>query len=346
MRVIERLVLYKFILFFAFSVTVQAGNFPNKTVDKIINQGADFLLNHNYEAARYKFIELNKLYPKIPLGKIYLAVLEISKAVDYAEKINETKIEKLLNDAKDLSDSLYESNKKDLWNNYYVALSCGYYAYYKGMVGDYLSAFSNGVTSISYYEKCLNIDSLFYDSYIALGTYYYWKSAKTKSLSWLPFVNDDRALGKRLLEKAINKDTYGHFLGAYSLVWIYIENKEYSKAIKLCEEVLSMYPKNRLFKLSLARIYTELDKNKAISIYQEVLKSIMELDNNNHVTEIELKHKIAMQYNDLGNYKKALEYCNNILGIKLKDSYSKEQVAKRLQRVRSLKEELKEKLNN
>ncbi len=343
---IGRLVLYKLFIFLFFSITIFAGNFPNKTVDKIINQGADYLLNHNYEAARYKFIELNNLFPKIPLGRVYLAVLEIAKSVDYAEKFNETKIEKLLNEAKDLSDSLYKSNKKDLWSNYYVALSSGYYAYYKGMIGDYLSAFSNGLTSISYYEKCLSIDSLFYDSYIALGTYYYWKSAKTKAISWLPFVNDDRALGKRLLEKAINKDTYGHFLGAYSLVWIYIDNKEYTKALKLCEEVLKIYPKNRLFKLSLARIYTETDKNKAIALYQEVLNTIMELDKNNHVIEIELKHKIAMQYNDLGNYEKALDYCNNILGIKLKDQYAKEQLATRLKRVKTLKAELKEKLNN
>ncbi len=344
MQVIGHSVLYSIIAFFVFFNSLNAGSYPNKNVDRLISSGADYLLNHNYEAAKYKFTELNKLYPKLPLGKIYLAVLEIAVSLEYSEKFNEYKIEKLLDDAKELSDSLYKSNKKDLWNSYFVALSKGYDAYYKGMNGDYLSAITNGISSISYYEKCLELDSLFYDSYIALGTYYYWKSAKTKSLTWLPFVSDDRPLGKRLLEKSVYKDTYGRFLGAYSLVWIYIENKELNNAINLCKDVLKEYPNNRLFKLSLARIYTEIDKNKAIALFNEVLNAVMQLDRNNHITEIELKHKIAMQYNDLGKYEKALEYCNNILQIKLKDRYAKEQLSSRLERVKNLKEELLDKL--
>ncbi|HPN38586.1 MAG TPA: tetratricopeptide repeat protein [Melioribacteraceae bacterium] len=341
---IGRLALYSIVIVVISFNLVFAGSYPNKSVDNLIRSGVDFLLNHNHEAAKYKFNELNKLYPKIPLGKIYLAVLEIAKSIDYAEKFNDNKIEQLLDDAKELSDSLYKKNKKDLWNTYFVALSKGYDAYYKGMNGNYLSAITNGISSITYYERCLEIDSLFYDSYIALGTYYYWKSEKTKSLTWLPFVSDDRPLGKRLLEKSIGKDTYGRFLGAYSLVWIYIDNKEFNNAINLCKDVLSDYPDNRFFKLSLARIYTELDKYKAISIFQEVLETTMRLERNNHVNEIELKHKIAMQYNDLGKYEKSLEYCKDILQIKVKDKYAREQLSNRLERVKKLYEELLEKV--
>ncbi len=344
MQVIGHSVLYSLIAFFFFYNTLFAGSYPNKTVDNLIRSGVDYLLNHNHEAARHKFSELNRLFPKIPLGKIYLAVSEIAKSIEYSEKFNEDKIEKLLDDAKELSDSLYRKNKNDLWSTYFVALSKGYDAYYKGMNGDYFSAITNGISSITYYERCLEIDSLFYDSYIALGTFYYWKSAKTKALTWLPFVSDDRPLGKRLLEKSISKDTYGHFLGAYSLVWIYIENNELNSALNLCKELLKDYPNNRLFKLTLARIYTEFDKTKAINIYNEVLETVMGLDRNNHITEIELKHKIAMQYNDLGKYDKSLDYCKNILQIKLKDKYAREQLGTRLDRVKKLYEELQDKL--
>jgi tetratricopeptide (TPR) repeat protein len=346
MQVIGRLVLFKTLIFFFLFINIQAISYPNKTVDNLIRSGVDCLLNNKYEVAGYKFSELNRLFPKLPLGKIYMAVNEIAKSVELSQKFDENKIERLLEDAKELSDSLYKKNKSDLWTNYFMALSKGYDAYYKGMRGNYLSAITNGISSLSYYEKCLEIDSSFYDSYIALGTFYYWKSAKTKSLTWLPFVSDDRPLGKKLLEKSINKNTYGRFLGAYSLVWIYIENKEFSKAINLCNEVLKEYPNNRMFKLTLARVYTELDKLKAIKIYNEVLDSIIDLEPNNHITEIELKHKIAMQYYDLGNYEKSMSFCRNILQIKLTDKYAKEQLAERLERVKKLYNELKEKLKN
>ncbi|MFH0735958.1 MAG: hypothetical protein V1773_00115 [bacterium] len=343
MRVIGLLVRYSLILLILSNVLF-AKSFPNKTVDNIIRIGVDYLLRQNYDAAKSKFSELNRQFPNIPLGKIYLAAADIAEAVDYGEQFDEKYINILLSSAKKLSDSLYNADNNNLWNNYYMAISNGFYAGFKGLNGDYFSAITNGLSSISYYEKCLDIDSLFYDSYVALGSYYYWKSAKTKSLTWLPFISDDRELGRRLLEKAMNKNTYTHFLAAYSLIWIYIERKEFQNAISVCNDILIKYPNNRLCKLSLARIYVDVDKYKAIRLYKEVLISLNTLKRNNHLNEIEIKHKIAMQYTALENYTKAKEYCDDILGIDNLNSYVIDQLGDRLDRVKNLKREIIENL--
>lgn len=346
MQGIEHLVRYsKILLFLFFSLNcVFAKGYPNKTVDALIKTGINNVLNQNYSSAKEKFKMLEQQFPKLPFGKIYLAITDIAESVDFGERFNDDYVYKLLKDARHLSDSLYDADEKDLWSNYFMALSDGYYAYFKGMNGDYLTAITNGISSISYYEKCIDIDSLFYDSYIALGTYYYWKSAKTKSLTWLPFISDDRELGRRLIEKSLNKDTYSRFLGAYSLVWIYIERKEYHNAIRVCQDILSKYPNNRLFKQSLARIYVDVDKYKAIRLYSEVLNSIFSSGRNNHLLEIEIKHKIAMQYAALENYSKAKEYCDAILNIKKLSEYVEDQLGDRLDRVKKLRSEMVEKL--
>ncbi len=346
MQAIGHLVRYSliFLILFAFNITLSAKNFPDKNVDNIIRIGVDYILKQNFDAAKSKFSELNRQYPYNPLGKIYLAAVDIAESVDYGEQFDEKYINILLKSARRLSDSLYDADNNNLWNNYYMAISDGFYAAFKGLNGDYLTAFTNGLSSISYYEKCLEIDSLFYDSYVALGSYYYWRSAKTKSLTWLPFISDDRDLGRRLLEKAMNKGTYTHYLAAYSLIWVYIERKEYQNAIEVCNDVLRQYPNNRLCKLSLARIYVEVDKYKAIRLYKEVLSTITSSKRNNHLNEIEIKHKIAMQYAALENYEKAKEYCDDILSIDHLSSYVIDQLDDRLDRVKKLRKEIIENL--
>jgi hypothetical protein len=127
-----------------------------------------------------------KKYPELPFGKIYLAVTDITKAFDYGEEINSEAISKNLDEALELSENLLENNPADIWNNYFVALSKGYKSYLRVLNGDWLSAISSGLSSVNYFEDCLEMDSSFYESYVALGTYKFWKSRKLEFLEWLP----------------------------------------------------------------------------------------------------------------------------------------------------------------
>ena len=109
----------------------------------------------------------------------------------------------------------------------------GYIAYYDALRESWLQAFSTGLSSVSAFENCLEIDKNFYEAMIAIGSYKFWKSKKMEFISWLPFIDDEKELGINYLQNAVKYSGYNSHLAIHSLVWIYIEQKNLVKQLKL-----------------------------------------------------------------------------------------------------------------
>lgn len=313
---------------------------PDKNVDNLIRKGIHNLVNHNYEKALGNFKILTKEYSRLPLGDIFTAAVFIAEANDYGEKADVDTIDKLIARADEKAKILFEAAPDDLWNNYYCALVKGYSAYFEALNDNYITAFADGLSSISYFEKCIVKDSSFYEAYLALGIYKYWRSEKTASLTWLPFIEDEREIGIKFLKFALKHDSYNSYLGINSLLWIYINQKEYTKAINVVENSGNKFKDCRFLKWAWADAYQRIDKKKAISIYYELLNFYESMPGQNHLNEIVLKHKIAMLYEQTGELKKALKQCDEILGLKSLNGYVKENLQERLERVESFKMKL------
>jgi predicted Zn-dependent protease len=344
MQETEHLALYRLIftalLVFLCNGYIYSQRYPDSEVDTLLESGIEHLLNQNYDSAKSDFLTLDKKYPSIPLGKIYLAVVDITKAYDYGDELNSEIIGKNLDDALELSETLIEKSPAYIWNYYFAALSTGYKAYLRVLNGEWLSAIANGLSSVNYFEDCLKMDSEFYESYVALGTYTYWKSRKLEFLEWLPFFDDESELGIKYLELAFNKASYNKNLAAVALSWIYIDNKNFPAAIKVIEKELQKNPMNRTLKWVLARAYEDVNPTKSIEVYDELLLSYQAIPGQNHFHELTLKHKMAQQYNKIGDKKEALRLCNEILSQQNLNENVKERLADRLERVEELRQEL------
>lgn len=341
MQGIELLVRFN-ILFLLLIYTQSYGQVhPNKSIDSLLTSGIEQILLQNYFEADKQFTLLDNKFNEIPLGNIYLAAVEIAKSVDFNEDINEAYIDSLLDLAKDKTDKLLEKDSDNLWYNYYDALIYGYKAYYYSISGNLISAFADGILSLRSFQKCLEIDNNFYEAYIAIGTYNYWKSAQSKAFLWIPFVDDNREKGIKYLEKVLQSNAYNKHLAEYSLIWIYIDYEEPEKAVELASKSIDEYNDSRFFKWGLARAYTDIDKRKAILVYSDILKSVETIKDRNLFNDIVLKHKIAMLNDDIGNFSEALNLCNEILEIDIKSNKIKARLESRLNRVVELKNRLK-----
>ncbi len=340
---------FKLILILVFLFLFCRENFsqvyPDPVVDSLINSGINSIINQDYEKAKNTFINLESSYPQLPAGKIYLAAVEITKAFDYAEKFNFDSISKNLIAAKDKSEQLVELNPGNVWHQYFLALSEGYYAYFQALNKNWFSAMSNGLSSVSDFEKCLKLDKNFYEAYTAIGTYKYWKSRKTEFLNWLPFVSNEEEIGINYLKVALKYFSYDKYLAINSLMWVYIDKKNYKDAALIAQNALKDYPNNRAFKLGLARAYQNIDVNESIKIYFDVLNSYNNLKNINRCNKIILMHLIAQQYDKIGQYDKALNLCNDILSIKNLSENEKEKLGNRLDRVQELQKKLNQELS-
>ena len=341
MQEIGHLVHYKFylpVIFIFFSqVILYCQKYPDLKVDSLLKRGINFIINQNYESAAKDFQELNYEYPELPFGKIYLAAEEIAKSYDFNKEFNDKLISSYLKSAIDESDSLLDIDGGNVWNIYFSGLSKGYYAYYKALNRNWFSAVSNGFDAVKDFEKCIQKDSLFYDAYTAIGNFDYWKSRKT---GWLPFVSDDSREGIVYLMKAVNNSGYNYYLAVHSLQWIYIDQEKYNRVIELSNSVLKKYPGSRFFKWALARAYEEIDKEKAVKTYYEILNSYLKINELSKFHEILLKHLIAQQYEQMGEFDKALNLCSEILSIDYASSWNKDRLDRRIERVIELKKKI------
>lgn len=333
-------ILQLIILFLSMNVVSLPQVYPDENAHRLITSGIENIINQNYDDARKDFNLLLNSNNKLPLGKIYLAAAEIAEAYDYGIEPNSSLIKKLLSEATREADLLVRKDNSDIWNHYALALAEGYYAYYEALEGSWLSALSDGLSAISGFEKCLAIDPQFYEANIAIGTYKYWRSKRTSFLNWLPFVNDDREEGIHLLKKSIENSSYNTYLAIHSLLWIYIDRKEFSNAIMLAENALEKYPDSRVFKWALARAYEDVDTKKSIELYYDILNTYPPDKVSNRYKEIVLKHLIAQQYARSGERQRALAICEELLAINNLSDFVKDKLGERIKRIKSLKREL------
>lgn len=326
---------YLFIIIFLFT-NLFAEEISDDKLDKSIREGINYIVSTNYTKATSLFTKILNDYPNLPVGEIYLAATEITKNDDYGYINKGKNIHNLLNKAIEKSEKIINNNPKQIEGYYYKALSYGYLAYYYALGKDYYQAFTKGLTSLNAFDKCLAMDKNFYDAYVALGSYKYWKSVK---MSWVPFVPDERKTGIMLLKKSLNSDCYNKHLASLSLIWIYIEERNYDQAIQLCENFLKYYPDNRIIKYAYARAYQDVNIQKSIDILNDMLSFYVNMENNNHYKEIILKHKLAQLYHEKGNNDKAKQLCREILDTNISNDV-REKLKTRLEKVQELYDEL------
>jgi tetratricopeptide (TPR) repeat protein len=309
-------------------------------VDSLLKSGIRNIINQKYSAATDIFSQLDEEFPELPFGKIYLAASKIAHAYDYAEEYDADFIESNLEEARDRANELLASDENNLWFNYYYALAEGYIAYFDAINDNWISAISTGMNSISAFGNCLNLDKNFYEAYIAIGTYEYWKSRRTEFLNGLPFYEDDSEIGMDRLRTAVDLSSYNSYLATNSLIWIYIDQNDFNRAIELGEKAVSEFPESRYFKWGLARAYEDVNPRTALEKYYEILNSFPQSRDQNNINKIILKHLIAQQYLKTGEKEKALELCEEILSINNFTEFELSKLDNRLKRVSELKNSL------
>lgn len=331
-----------YLIFFVLLVNSEASAqiYPDVLVDSLLRSGIHFVVKQDYTSANKIFNKMNKEYPSLPLGKIYLAATKIAEAYDYTEEFDEKFIQENLESAKNQAEKLIDSDDGNIWYHYFYALSEGYTAYFEAMRGDWFSAMTTGISSISEFEEILVSNKKFYEAYIAIGTFEYWKSRKLEFVSWLPFSSDTKDMGIDFLRIAIDSSSYNSHLAANSLIWIYIDQKKFEDAITVAKNALKQFPQSRTFKWGMARAYEESNPQESIKLYKEILNSYPDIKTGNYKNIITLKHLIAQLFTRLGDKAEAIKYCNEILAMQNIPKKTLDEMQDRLDRVTELKKEL------
>ncbi len=254
-------------------------------LDALVSEGVDLTLRQEYDRADSVFRYVMMKFQGHPLGYLYSAAVMEARSMDYLDPLDFGRYDSLLGLAKTEAEKIISDYPDSPMGYYYNGTAVGYDAYAQVDAGNWLGGIMKGLSAASDFKKSVALDSTFYDAYVGVGTYYYWKSRKTDFLNWA--LGDRRADGIRLLEIAAEKGEQNKYTALSALSAIYLDSHEFDRSIQCAKRGLERYPENRIFLWALAAALEQSGTyTDAVQTYKHLLANILRTKMPNPYNEI------------------------------------------------------------
>ncbi len=266
----------------------------NPKIREVILKGIELTINNEFEKAFELFGELVRRHPDSPIGYFYQAATLQSRMLDAEDYSRVDLFYALMDSALVRARVLRESGRADAWNFFYEGSIYLYRSFMESKLGDWLAAYRHALRGANLLETAVAQDSTLYDAYLGIGSFKYWKGAKSRIVLWLPFVSDERQKGIQMVWKAIEKGRLVHWIARDQLAWILMDAGRCEEAVRLSRENLAQFPRSRFFKWTLVAAAYRCEKwELSERLYRELLEEIRRLPKNNHYNELECLVKLA-----------------------------------------------------
>lgn len=256
-------------------------NFSSENILKnLIKQGIQETYSLNIDKAEEIFNKAINQYPSNPQGYLYLSQIYLWSYLGSKEEADLKLFNTYNNLAVERIDSLLQENSKNVNTIYLNGLAYQLKAMAYTTQGSSLDAFWAAKKSVSNYEKTLEIDSTFYDSYLGLGLFDYALSFVPSFFKWALTISGlsydkDRAL--KYLTIAYNKSSKSKSESAFHLSKIYLEYlADYKKASSYLDFLIEKYPNNSLFLYQNAVLHIN---SKQFDKAKKSLEKVIKIDN-------------------------------------------------------------------
>jgi tetratricopeptide (TPR) repeat protein len=303
----------------ALAVGQSAKTTRESPLDSLIDVGLDLTIMQQYDAALSHFAELSHRYPNHPAGPTYYLGTILSRSKDCQSLPERSVVDSLLDVATLRVGHLNSSPDLRLEGRYYEGALLGLDAHDRAERKEAWGAFLKARASASVLEGVIEQDSSWFDAYVGVGTYAYWRSRKTDFLNWLPFLSDRREEGIKLLNHAAEKSRHQRYAALLSLLWVYLDAGRYEEAESTARRLLERANSNRLALLGLGTALTRLRRNEeAAHVYKCLLESIQSSEANSPMNELVARVRLASVSLAIGSYDEARVQLTAIRGIESK----------------------------
>ena len=228
-----------------------AGPYPSCYADtalkQIVQSGIEHTIRERYTTADSIFAKLAKQYPQSPVGPLFRAAVLQTRMIDREDGHSAGELKQLLAEAIDKSQRWRDVAPMDPEPVFYQAVAYGYWAVHESHWGGWFGALKYGLKAANRFKEAIELDPTFWDAYVGLGNYLYWKSAKMAFINWLPLVPDDRQKGISYLHRAADKGVFSSQTARTSLMWAYLDFGMPSKTFEIAQQLHQEYPESKVF---------------------------------------------------------------------------------------------------
>jgi hypothetical protein len=217
-------------------------------------------------------------------------------------------VEENVQKAIDTGNALLEK-KNDPWLHFYLGGAYGYRGFNRFRTYNWIGAYRDAIRGIDHFEKALQKDSTLYDVYLGLGSYYYWRTAKSKFLRVITFwMADKRELGIQQLQFAIAHGRYAIYEALYGLIMIYYDFEKYDEGLQLLRDTVRKRGRPIIADLYYGARFHEKNNNwqEVQNNFTEILQRLESDYPTSIGFQVECKYWIAKALSEKGESKAAL----------------------------------------
>lgn len=277
------------------------------STDSIIWDAIVLIDEEKFDSALVLFQKVIEIDPKSPRGYFFVAASYSNLASDYRNFSYKSKFYEHVDKAIEIGEQKQMSGEATAEDLFYYGGAVGYRGIFKSFDGDWWGAFKDGLKGRSLLGDAYDADSTYRDVYLGLGTYDYWRSAKTKVLWWLPFFSDKRDQGIEEIKEAIKYGKFASHEGRYALMRIYYDYGKYDLAVEHWEkEVKWINPRDPFSQYWLGMSYIGLNQfDKALQSFGTVLDVFLRSPYYDPGGEMECRYYLGLCYRELGKLREA-----------------------------------------
>jgi tetratricopeptide (TPR) repeat protein len=279
----------------------------------------------DYRHAESLFVALSVAEPGHPMGPLMHAATLNVEMVDNEVYDRGSEFLRLLDTASARADRWLKEHPDDAWVHCFKGHIYGYRAVWESRFGSWFVAMKRGLNARGAYHDALDRDSLLWDAFVGLGSYHYWKSARSEFINWLPvIVNDDKDKGLREMHVALER---GHFVrgaAAAGLVAIQLHRKECDSALVLAREWQAVYRYGKAFWWGQAYALFGLQRwAEALDAWDSLRARVVADDGQGLINYVEIDWHRGMIYAALGDVERACAVMDTVLAYPVSDDERK-----------------------
>ena len=281
----------------------------------LFQEASGFILEGRYCEAEEVFDHFIDSFPDEPAGPLMKAAVVQFYSIDYNDfSVSDTYFQ-LLDSAENLARNKVKKNGNDVWAQFFLHSASVLKAVWAVKAGNFITGIINGKSGIQGMSDIVSANGDFYDAYLMIGSYKFWKSEAFKKLYWLPLIEDHRNQGIDEVKKALTMGTLISPLSSIVLNEMLIVY-DLALAIDNLEELVRMYPTCRLFRWQLGESLKKAGNyDKAVRVLTGIAEE-MKLDPNDDGSgPLRCWWKLAVLTESLGKYDECKRYCDEIIRI-------------------------------
>jgi tetratricopeptide (TPR) repeat protein len=305
-----------------------------------VRSGINLTVTERFDEARIVFQSMIDRDTTDHAAYLLLAGVWHGEMFDREDYSTHPKFDSLITKALLLAEKAIAENRNPAWAHLTRGNAYAYIATLETKVGSWWGALRKGLAAKDEYLEALKLDPSLYDAYLGLGSYHYWKSAKTEFINWLPLVPDRKDEGCAELQLAIDSSLFSSDLAANSLLWVWIDRGRFDEAHEIATKLHQKFPDSRLFTWGLAfSSYSNRHLREALESFGKILEMIEHQPGQNNFNTIECRFHRAKIFQMLHEKERAIAELQTLLSYPISEEI-KDRQQEKLNKAREFLREL------